>query len=70
MLRFVIYALTVLHLAPGFAFTVLAFGCDPVTPALGAYCDQGTWQPFAQLTLAATLVLVVIFALTHRRAPA
>lgn len=67
MLRLVIHGLAILHLAPAFAFLVLAFGCDPYLPWLGSFCGQGPLLPFAQLTLAATAVLVAASALVHRR---
>ncbi len=51
MLRLLIYGLTVLHLGPGFAFAVLAFGCDDSQPALGALCRQDSLATFLWLTV-------------------
>lgn len=69
MPRLVIYALIILHLAPGFAFALLAFGCDPYLPALGGFCGQGLLLPFLQLTAMATLVLMLAFAGFERLRP-
>lgn len=57
MLRILIYALTLLHLGPGFAFAVLAFGCDPITPALGGFCAGSQMRTFMMLTAWAWVVM-------------
>lgn len=66
MLRALVYGLAALHLGPGFAFAMLAFGCDGVQPALGAFCERGTLGSFVLLTLGAWLALGVGFAIVHR----
>ncbi len=57
MLRTLLYALAILHLGPGLAFAIVAFGCDPSQPLLGELCQRDTFTVFLQLTLAAWLVL-------------
>ena len=59
MLRVLIYVLAILHLGPGFAFAVLAFGCDTVNPWLGEVCQQDTFAMFIKLTLAAWAAMIV-----------
>lgn len=58
MLRALVYALAILHLGPGFAFAVMAFGCDPSAPALGALCRQNSMAAFAWLTVGAWVLMV------------
>lgn len=58
MLRALIYGLTILHLGPGFAFAVLAFGCDSFNPALGDFCTGNQLKTFAWLTLGAWVILI------------
>ena len=67
MLRLLPYILALLHLGPGFAFMLLAFGCDPVTPALGSLCNGNQMTTFLQLTGAAWLVMGLLLALWLRR---
>jgi hypothetical protein len=57
MLRALIYGLTLLHLGPGLAFALLAFGCDGQPPAIGPVCSMGVFEGFAWLTLGAWVVL-------------
>jgi hypothetical protein len=59
MLRALLYGLTVLHLGPGMAFALLAFGCDPSQPLLGAVCQRDTFGAFMGLTLIFWLALGV-----------
>jgi hypothetical protein len=59
MLRALLYGLAILHLGPGIAFAVLAFGCDPSRPILGTVCQGNTLAVFLGLTLAFWLVLGV-----------
>lgn len=59
MLRALLYGLAILHLGPGIAFAVLAFGCDPSQPLLGAFCQGDTLGNFMGLTLTFWLVLGV-----------
>lgn len=68
MLRLLLKALVILHLGPGLAFLVLAFGCDGVEPALGAACAGGTLKVFVQLTLALWLLLSLGTWAASRRA--
>lgn len=58
MLRGLIYGLAILHLGPGFAFVVVAFGCDTANPLLGEICQQDTFAAFIKLTLAAWIVMI------------
>ena len=58
MLRVVIYALGILHLGPGMAFAVLAFGCGEL-PLLGAICEKSELQAFAILTVGLWLAMSV-----------
>lgn len=57
MLRVLIYALAILHLGPGIAFAVLAFGCDAASPQLGGLCGRNAFSSFAIITLASWAVL-------------
>jgi hypothetical protein len=57
MLRASLYGLTILHLGPGIAFALLAFGCDGATPYLGAVCGKSVLSSFALLTAGAWLIL-------------
>lgn len=70
MLRALLYGLAILHLGPGIAFAVLAFGCDPSQPFLGALCRKDTIGAFMSLTLAFWIVLgvgaVALVALRRR----
>ena len=58
MLRVVIYALAILHLGPGIAFAVLAFGCGAL-PFLGAICEKSELRAFAILTLGLWLAMSI-----------
>lgn len=55
MLRTLLGALALLHLGPGLAFAVLAFGCEGVVPALGDWCGRSQLASFALITLAVWL---------------
>ena len=72
MLRALIYGLAILHLGPGLAFDVLAFGCDPSLPWLGPVCQKDTLRTFVVLTLVFWLMLsagaVALLALKRRAA--
>lgn len=57
MLRALLYGLTILHLGPGLAFALLAFGCDGATPYFGAVCGKSAFSSFALLTAAGWLIL-------------
>ena len=59
MLRALIYGLAILHLGPGLAFAVLAFGCDPSLPWLGPVCQTDTLRTFVVLTLVLWLMLTL-----------
>lgn len=50
MIRTLLYALAVLHLGPGIAFAVLAFGCDSGLPLLDALCGKSEMRSFLVLT--------------------
>lgn len=58
MLRALIYGLTILHLGPGLAFAVIAFGCDSDVTVLASLCQQDTFSAFLKLTLAIWAVLM------------
>ena len=72
MLRALIYGLAILHLGPGLAFAVLAFGCDPSLPWLGPVCQKDTLGTLLLLTLVFWLMLsagaVALLALKRRAA--
>ncbi len=57
MLRALVIGLSLLHLGPGLAFALLAFGCDTPSPLLGALCSKGEIKAFGLLTLGAWVVL-------------
>jgi ABC-type antimicrobial peptide transport system permease subunit len=59
MLRALIYGLAILHLGPGVAFALLAFGCGQPGPLLGALCDSNPLSSFALLTAAAWVLMLV-----------
>jgi hypothetical protein len=61
LLRGLIYGLSILHLGPGFAFAVVAFGCDGTFSLLQAVCQQDAFAAFIKLTLVAWGIM--IFAL-------
>ncbi|MFZ4552552.1 MAG: hypothetical protein ACOYNB_12085 [Aquabacterium sp.] len=65
MLRVLIYALAILHLGPGFAFAVLAFGCEPSAPLLGTLCEQSSMAAFVWMTLGAWGVMILALVLKH-----
>lgn len=67
MLRTLLAALAILHLGPGIAFALIAFGCDGAAPALGSVCGQGGFASFAWITVAAWVVLGAAYALLRRR---
>jgi hypothetical protein len=70
MLRVLLYGLAVLHLGPGIAFAVLAFGCGP-EQFLGAFCQKDTLKVFAGMTLALWVLFgggAVVLAALRRRA--
>ncbi len=58
MLRGLIYGLSILHLGPGFAFAVVAFGCDDTFSLLQVVCQQDAFAAFIKLTLAAWGVMI------------
>jgi len=70
MLRALLYGLAILHLGPGLAFAVLAFGCDPSLPWLGPVCQNDTLRTFLVLTPVFWLMLsagaVALLALKRR----
>lgn len=65
MLRALLVGLTLLHLGPGLAFALLAFGCDGSGVAdgaagsagLAALCATPGIRPFAQITIASWSLL-------------
>jgi hypothetical protein len=57
MLRILFHALAVLHLGPGIAFGLLAFGCDGVEPALGGLCGGSPMRFSVVATLVGWVVL-------------
>lgn len=73
MLRALIYGLTILHLGPGFAFAVVAFGCDSDMSILTQVCQPNTFAAFVKLTLCAWGMMVTLlickFAIEKRLQP-
>lgn len=67
MFRTIVYALTLLHLGPGLAFAVLAFGCDPSAPLLGDFCQRDSMGTFVAITLAVWVVGGLGYWLVRRR---
>ncbi len=65
MLRLLIYGLIVLHLGSGFAFAVLAFGCDDSPPTLGALCRQDSLATFLWITLGIWLLCGLGIGINH-----
>lgn len=59
MLRALVYGLTILHLGPGIAFALLAFGCEAPEPYLRFVCEKDALSSFALLTVGAWVVLLV-----------
>jgi hypothetical protein len=58
MMRMLLPGLALLHLGPGFAFALLAFGCDAAAPVLAAkVCGMSVFASFAGLTAGAWLIL-------------
>lgn len=70
MLRLLFHALAVLHLGPGIAFALLAFGCDGPDPALGGLCGASPLRFFLAATAIAWVVLgLASFGLLRRGRP-
>ena len=74
MLRALVYALTILHLGPGLAFALLAFGCEEPEPYLRFICGRDALSSFGSLTVGAWVVLLaglaaIIFVQRARRTP-
>ena len=59
MLRALVYGLTILHLGPGIAFALLAFGCEEPEPYLRFICGKDALASFAMLSVGAWAVLLV-----------
>jgi hypothetical protein len=59
MLRALVYGLTILHLGPGYAFALLAFGCEEPEPYLRLICGNDGLSSFGLLTVGAWVVLLV-----------
>lgn len=62
MLKSLLVGLALLHLGPGIAFALLAFGCDGPEPWLPAVCGPKPLASFVWLTLGCWLVLGAGFA--------
>ena len=58
MLRALIYGLTILHLGPGVAFALLAFGCETPEPYFRIICGRDALQSFVLLTVGAWVLLL------------
>jgi len=65
MLRALVYGLTILHLGPGIAFALLAFGCDEPEPFLGSVCSKGGLSSFMLLTVGGWVIMLVGLAAIH-----
>lgn len=72
MLKILFHGLAILHLGPGIAFALLAFGCEPGQAWLGRHCAIDGLRAFAELTLAGWLACLLLWgagwALLRRRA--
>lgn len=66
MLRALVIGLSLLHLGPGVAFALLAFGCDASSPLLGTVCSLGEFKAFGLLSLGAWGVLGGGWLAVHR----
>jgi hypothetical protein len=60
MFRLIVHALTILHLGPGLAFAVMAFGCDGITPALGSACEGSSLGLFLIIMVGTWLMAGVV----------
>ena len=68
MLRTLTTGLAILHLGPGLAFAVLAFGCEDPEPLLGAVCGRNQLATFAVITgVTWALLTALALALAARR---
>lgn len=65
MLRALIVGLTILHLGPGLAFALLAFGCEGSDPLLASVCGKGEFAAFGTLTLVGWGLLLAGFGAAH-----
>jgi hypothetical protein len=65
MLRALLYGLAILHLGPGIAFALLAFGCEGANPYLGAICGRNIFSLFALLTAGGWLILSLGLVAMH-----
>jgi hypothetical protein len=65
MLRTLIHGLVILHLGPGIAFALLAFGCEGPAPVLGAACTRDTVSSFALLTAGSWSILLAALGAGH-----
>lgn len=61
-IRLLFHALAVLHLGPGIAFALSAFGCEGSSPALGNLCASSPMKFFSVATLLAWVVLGAVSA--------
>lgn len=59
MLRTLVTGLAILHLGPGFAFALLAFGCEQPPFLPGELCTRSSLSAFLLLTVMAWGVLVL-----------
>ncbi len=59
MLHALVYGLTILHLGPGIAFALLAFGCEEPEPYLRFICAKDALSSFALLTVGAWVLLLI-----------
>lgn len=66
-IRLLFHALAVLHLGPGIAFALSAFGCEGSSPALGGLCAASPMKFFSVATLVAWVVLGAVSAWLQRR---
>ena len=67
MLRTVLAAITILHLGPGIAFAMLAFGCDGDSLVLGNMCGHNSVLSFVAITALSWLILGAIYAVVRLR---
>jgi hypothetical protein len=67
MIRTLLAALAILHLGPGLAFAVLAFGCDGSGGGVPLVCGHNVLLSFVGLTVLGWLLLSVAWVLLQSR---
>jgi hypothetical protein len=65
LIRGLLAGITFLHLGPGIAMALLAFGCDGTSPLLGVHCEAGALKSFLVVTAVAWLLLGSGYGAVH-----